>query len=85
VEGSVWGWLAVSFHSRLQNVYRHMTDHTLNAHVRAKYQGTWQMLRTRSAALLDVFVRSDLNPRAISDFDWTEPLRRVGKPDGFYG
>lgn len=69
----------------LQNVYRHMIDYRLSSHVRAKYQGTWQMLRTRSAALLDAFVRGGLDPRAISNFDWTEPMRRVGTPDGFYG
>jgi len=66
----------------LRNIYRHMTDTNLDPHIRAKYLGTWQMLRTRSADLLNVFVRNNLDPRSISNFDWTEPLRRVGTPDG---
>ena len=69
----------------LRNIYRHMTDTNLDPRIRAKYLGTWQMLRTRSADLLDVFVRNNLDPRSISNFDWTEPLRRVGTPDGYHG
>lgn len=69
----------------LRNIYGHMTDFKLHPHHRAKHQGTWQMLRTKSPGLLDVFVQSGLNPCSISNFDWTEPMRRVGTPDGFHG
>ncbi|MBU6424962.1 MAG: hypothetical protein KGQ69_01370 [Rhodospirillales bacterium] len=66
-------------------IYETMIDHAVDPRIRAKYLGTWQMLRTRSAALLDIYVASNFDPRSISDFDWTEAFRRVGTTDGFYG
>lgn len=68
----------------LANIYRHMNDTPLHPHIRAKYLGTWQMLRAKSAALLDAYERGGLDPRAVCDLDWTEPMRRVGTEDGFY-
>ncbi|MGH6812728.1 MAG: hypothetical protein ACREDM_10400 [Methylocella sp.] len=53
----------------LRNIYNHMTDSNLDPRIRAKYLGTWQMLRARSAGLLDVLVRNNLDPRSISDLD----------------
>jgi len=69
----------------LKNIYRHMTDTKLYSHHRAKYQGTWQMLRTRHAAMMDVFMNSGFDPRAVSNFDWSTPMRQVGTQQGFFG
>jgi hypothetical protein len=69
----------------IKNVYTHMTDPNMLPHHRAKYQGTWQMLRTRSASLLDAFVNSGFDARSVCDFDWSKPLRLVGTRRGFFG
>ena len=69
----------------LQNVHRHMTDIGLHPSVRAKYLGTWQMLKMRNPLLFETFERSGLNPRSICDLDWTEPMRRIGTPKGYFG
>jgi hypothetical protein len=69
----------------LRNIYRHMNDTSILPHIRAKYLGTWHMLRTASTNLLDAFEKGGLDPRAICDFDWSEAMRRVGTTDGFHG
>ena len=69
----------------LQNIHRHMTDTSLHPSVRAKYLGMWQMLKARSQLLMETFERSGLNPQAICDLDWTEPMSRVGTSQGFFG
>jgi hypothetical protein len=69
----------------LQNIHRHMTNINLHPRIRAKYMGTWQMLRSISAPLMDAFERSGFNPRSVCDFDWSEAMSRVGTPRGFHG
>jgi hypothetical protein len=69
----------------LINIYTHMTDSSLDPRIRAKYLGTWQMLRGRHADLLDSFEKGGLDPSSICDLDWTDYMLRAESPDGFYG
>jgi hypothetical protein len=82
-EGQEW-FLAYDF-TYLRNIYSHMNDINLPPRVRVKYGSAWQMIRKRHKVLLDVLEASNFNPRSISDFDWSEPMRRVGTSDGFHG
>jgi hypothetical protein len=69
----------------LANVYRHMNNVSLSPRTRTKHASAWHMIRRRHKALLDVLEANDFNPRCISELDWSEPMRRVGTPDGFFG
>jgi len=69
----------------LRNIHRHMTNPALPGPVRAKYITTWQLIRSRYAKLLDTLEANSFDPASIASLDWTEPMRRVGTPDGFHG
>lgn len=69
----------------LQMIHKHMVDSGLTPKIRAKYVATWQIIRTKSAGLLDVFERSGFDPRSVCNFDWDEAMGRVGTPNGFHG
>lgn len=68
----------------LRNVHRHMNDTNLHPRARMKHLAAWQMIRKRHKELLDTLEQRDFDPRSISDFDWSEAMRRVGTPAGTF-
>lgn len=69
----------------LRNIHRHMINPDLPGAVRAKYITTWQLIRSRYAKILDSLEANHFDPSSIASLDWTDPMRRVGTPDGFHG
>lgn len=78
-------WLIAYDVVYLSNIHRHMSDSALGDSVRQKYAATWNAIRSRHPALLDALVASAFDPHAVCNVDWSEPLRRVGTEDGFFG
>jgi hypothetical protein len=78
-------WLLAYELTYLRHIHGHMNDTNLSPRVRLKYAAAWQMIRKRHKALLDALEDNNFDPRSVSNFDWTEPMRRVGTPDGFHG
>lgn len=68
----------------LERIHHHMNDALLAPRVRQKYLRTWKMLKRRHPGLLDVLADNNFNPRAVSDFDWSEAMGRIGTPSGFW-
>jgi hypothetical protein len=68
----------------LECINRHMNDMLLAPKVRRKYLNTWRMLKSRHPGLLTVLVDNSFNPRAVSDFDWSEAMERIGTDRGFF-
>ncbi len=69
----------------LGTIYRHKNDPALGPRVRGKYESTWRMLRKKHGGFMSVLEKHNFDPRAICACDWSEPLRRVGTPRGFFG
>jgi hypothetical protein len=80
--GYEW-FLAYDF-TYLRNIHRSMNNMQLPPKVRVKYLSAWQMIGSRHKPLLDTLERNNFDPRSVSDFDWSEPMRRVGTPDGYH-
>lgn len=90
IEGWILTCTGVEYHlaydfTYLRNVHRHMRDPKLPGPVRAKYITTWQLIRGRHAKILDALEASNFDPKCIASLDWTEPMKRVGTPDGLHG
>jgi hypothetical protein len=81
--GLEW-FLAYDF-TYLRNIHTHMNDTTMAPRIRAKYASAWGMIRRRHKGLLDTLESQSFDPRSVSDFDWTEPMSRVGTRKGFHG
>jgi hypothetical protein len=81
--GLEW-FLAYDF-TYLREIYSNMQNIDYPPRVRTKYLSAWQMIRTRHKALLDTLEKNDFDPRSVSAFDWTEPMKRVGTKRGFHG
>ncbi|MBP9100497.1 MAG: hypothetical protein KBF68_03780 [Nitrosomonas sp.] len=77
-------FLAYDF-TYLRNIHRHMINPNLPGPLRAKYITTWQLIRSRYAKILDALEANNFDPSSIASLDWTEPMRRVGTPDGYHG
>ena len=69
----------------LENVYTHLHNQNLPQSVRAKYDGTWRMICSRHAGLLNTLVKHNFNPRSISKIDWSSAMHNVGTPQGAFG
>ena len=69
----------------LRNVHRHLSNSRVNPRARLKHLAAWQMIRKRHKELLDTLEHNNFDPRSVSDFDWSEPMRRVGSADGCFG
>lgn len=78
-------WFLAYDFTYLRNVHRHMSDYKLHPRIRMKHLASWQMIRKRHKELLDTLEASCFDPRSVSDFDWSEPMRRVGTANGAYG
>ncbi|MBF0267338.1 MAG: hypothetical protein HQL44_01980 [Alphaproteobacteria bacterium] len=68
----------------LESIHHHMNDMLLATKVRRKYLNTWKMLKRHHQGLLAVLVDNSFNPRAVSDFDWSEAMGRIGTDQGFF-
>lgn len=68
----------------LERIHHHMNDALFAPKVRRKYLNTWRMLKRRHPGLLTVLKENDFNPRAVSDFDWSEAMGRIGTDHGFW-
>jgi hypothetical protein len=68
----------------LKRIHQHMNNHLLPTRIREKYLSAWHMISGRHRDLLHTYERSGFNPRALSDFDWTEAMSRVGTQGGFH-
>jgi hypothetical protein len=69
----------------LQLLHTHMSDTSLSKRIRRKYASAWGMIGKRNGALMKIYERSGFDPRAISDFDWSDAMGRVGTDKGFHG
>ena len=68
----------------LQVIYGHKNDSGLSPRVRKKYETTWKFLQKQHGGFMSVLEDSGFDPKAICRCEWTEPLRRIGTPDGFF-
>jgi hypothetical protein len=78
-------WLIAYDIRYLQVTYAHKNDPVLSPRVRKKYETTWKFLRKRYGVFMAALEDSGFDPRGICRCDWTEALRRIGTPDGFFG
>jgi hypothetical protein len=85
LEASGMQWQLAYDLTYLRNVNLHMNDETLSPRIRTKHATAWSLIRKRHKLLLDTLEANAFDPRSVADLDWTEPMRRVGTPDGFYG
>lgn len=69
----------------LRNIHRNMNNAGLSPRARMKHLAAWHMIRKRHKDLLDTLEQNNFDPRCVSEFDWSEPLRRVGTSDGCFG
>jgi len=69
----------------LQTINTHRGNRALSPRVRKKYERTWRLLSRQHPGFLSALEDSSFDPKAICRCDWTEPLGRVGTPDGFFG
>ena len=68
----------------LANIHRHASNVHLPPRVRVKYLATWQMIRRKHKALLDVLERNNFDPLAVCNFDWAPIFAKIGTPQGYF-
>jgi hypothetical protein len=68
----------------LKNIHGHITNPVLDPRIRAKHAAAWNLIRRRHKPLLDTLESNNFEPRAISDFDWSEAIKRIDE-DGTHG
>jgi hypothetical protein len=78
-------WLVAYDIRYLQVIHEHLNNPAFDPRVRKKYETTWRLLRKLYGGFMSTLEENGFDPRAICRCDWTEPLRRVGTPDGFFG
>lgn len=69
----------------LKNVHSHMTDTRFSPRIRRKYSNTWRIIRQLYPTFCKALEAGNFHPRAISDFDWSDVMARVGTSRGFHG
>lgn len=69
----------------IENTYKHSIDASLSPTVQAKYQNAWRMISTLHPGLCRQLIEKNFDFSRVVELDWTEPLRRIGTSDGFFG
>lgn len=50
-----------------------------------RWQSAWKMISTLHPGLTRRLAEAKFNFGKVVELDWTEPMRRIGTPDGFFG
>jgi len=69
----------------LKNTYDHANDIALPEAVRLKHQNAWKMISILHPGLTRRLAEAKFDFGKVVELDWTEPMRRIGTPDGFFG
>lgn len=78
-------WWTVYLLRYLETIYHHGQDASLSERVRQKHRNAWAMISTRHGGLLQRLVTVNFDFASVVEIDWTEPLARIGTPDGAWG
>lgn len=78
-------WLVAYDIRYLQAIHGHKNNPALSLRVRKKYETTWRFLSKQYGGFMAALEDSSFDPKGICRCDWTEPLKRIGTPDGFFG
>ncbi|MDH7795810.1 MULTISPECIES: hypothetical protein [unclassified Beijerinckia] len=69
----------------LENTYRHAENLKLSGEVRQKHQNAWRVISKKYPGLTRKLIDTNFDFHQIINLDWTEPMRRIGTPEGAWG
>ncbi|MBC2666053.1 hypothetical protein H7F51_11045 [Novosphingobium flavum] len=85
LEATGMEWWVAYLLRYLENLSGHMADESLPTEVRQKYRKAWDMIATRHGGMMRRLQEANFKVEQVIEMDWTEPLARIGTPEGAWG